>query len=143
MRAGTPISQSTGLLLVHAAKLHRSVVGHRLGQAGLHVGQDLVLLELDGSEGLSQRELADRLGVEQATVGMALRRLESAGFVRRRPAADDARVRNALLTEKGEAALYDIQDAWRAAEEMLTGRLIGRQATELRRALMSVLDDKP
>lgn len=143
MRAAAGVSQTTGLLLVRAAKLHRGVVGHRLAEAGLHVGQDLLLLELEGSEGLSQRELADRLNIEQATVGVALRRLEFAGFVRRRPASDDARVRNALLTGKGEAALVDIQDAWADAEQIFTAVLSAPRVTDLRQALTSVLDRTP
>jgi DNA-binding MarR family transcriptional regulator len=133
------IPQMTGLLLVRAAKLHRFVVADRLARVGLHVGQDLLLLELSRADGVSQRELADRLGVEQATVGVALRRLESGGFVQRRAAVDDARVRAVFLTERGRDALPAIDAAWREAETALVGRLSARQAEQLRKLLTAML----
>ncbi|HEX5595050.1 MAG TPA: MarR family transcriptional regulator [Micromonosporaceae bacterium] len=133
------ISETTGLLLVKAAKLHRSIVSDRLARVGLHVGQDLLLLELSRVDGVSQRELADRLGVEQATVGVALRRLESGGFVQRRAAVDDARVRAVFLTERGRDALPAIYAAWREAETALFGRLSAQQAEQLRKLLTAML----
>lgn len=132
--------ESMGMLVVRVAKLHRSVVAGELAKVGLHVGQDVLLAELDGSRGLSQRELADRLKVEQATVGVALRRLESAGFVRRQVSAEDARVRHAVLTEQGVGVLDAIRKAWHDAEHVLTSRLSDRRADELRRSLSALLD---
>lgn len=131
-----------GLLLVATAKMHRSVVAEHLARVGLHVGQDLLLLQLARADGISQRELADRLGVEQATVGVALRRLESGGFVQRRPAQDDARVRATFLTQRGRDALPHIDAAWREAEAVLVGRLSPRQAQQLRELLTAVTDGR-
>lgn len=131
--------QTTGLLLVRAAKLHRAAVSRHLARVGLHVGQDLLLLELEGSKGMPQRELADRLGVEQATVGVALRRLESAGFVQRRPASDDGRVRLVLLAPRGREVLPHVHAAWREAERVLANPLTASQLRELRALLGAVV----
>jgi DNA-binding MarR family transcriptional regulator len=130
--------QTTGLLLVRAAKLHRATVGRHLARAGLHVGQDLLLLELEGSTGMAQRELADRLGVEQATVGVALRRLEAAGFVERTSAPDDGRVRLVLLTPRGREALPQIHAAWQEGEKVLTDPLTAAQLRHLHAFLNSI-----
>ncbi len=140
MQASMSLADSTGLLVVRAAKLHRGVVARHLTEVGLHVGQELLLLELAGSDGLSQRELSERLGVEQATVAVALRRLEAAGFVERHTSPNDGRVRNAVLTGKGEGVLADIHAAWDAAEQALTGPLTERQIVELRRSLAALHD---
>lgn len=129
-------SQGAGLLLVLAAKRHRAAVGRVLASAGLYVGQDLLLRELKAvTDGMSQRELADRLGVEQATVGVALRRLEAGGFITRRSAPEDARVRLVLLTPSGRAALPLVDRAWGEAESVLTEHLTPVEARELHRLL--------
>jgi DNA-binding MarR family transcriptional regulator len=136
--SGDGVEQLTGLLLVRAAKLHRGVVARQLSEIGLHVGQDLLLLALEHSDGLSQRELADRLDVEQATVAVALRRLETAGFIRRSPAPDDRRVRRVVLTEQGMAALAHVRQAWTLAEAALTRHLNATQAAHLHQLLNAV-----
>ncbi len=127
--------QMTGMVLVRAAKLHRMAVARHLTAIGLHIGQDLLLLALENSDGLSQRELADRLEVEQATVAVALRRMESAGFVQRRPAPHDGRIRQVVLTEQGQAALPHVHDAWRDAEAVLARNLTSTQMVRLHRIL--------
>lgn len=132
------VPRTTGLLLVLAAKRHRSAVARVLASAGLHVGQDLLLRELKAADGMSQRELADRLGVEQATAGVALRRLEAGGFVSRRPAAGDGRVRLVFLTPSGHEALPHIDRAWREAESVLTDRLSSSELRELHELLNKV-----
>ncbi|MBA2316672.1 MAG: MarR family transcriptional regulator [Euzebyales bacterium] len=137
------MDRTTGVLLVRAAKAHRTVVAQHLAPVGLHVGQDLLLLELSRAEGMSQRQLADRLGVEQPTVGIALRRLEAAGFVQRRPAPDDARVRLVALTEQGRQTLQTIHSAWTAAEGLLTDRLTAKELGQLRRLLTAVTQSGP
>jgi len=55
---------------------------------------------------LSQSELADRLGVEGATMVAMVDRLVKAGLVRREPSTTDRRVKRVLLTDAG-AVLYD------------------------------------
>ncbi len=126
------------MLLVGAAKQHRAAVARRLSPLGLHIGQDLLLLELEARGGVSQRELAARLGVEQPTVGVALRRLEAAGFVQRRPAPHDGRVRLVFLTPQGRVALPHVHRAWQDAEQVVTGRLSVPQARQLRTLLTTV-----
>lgn len=121
-----------------AAKKHRSAVARVLASAGLHVGQDFLLRELAAADGLSQCELAGRLGIEQATVGVALRRLEAGGFLTRRPAPEDGRVRLVFLASAGRDALPHIDRSWREAESVLTEPLSPAELGELRKLLDKV-----
>ena len=132
------VTNTSGLLLVTAAKRHRTAVARVLASAGLHVGQDLLLRELALEDGLSQRELADRLGVEQATVGVAVRRLEAGGFLARRPAPEDGRVRLVYMTSAGREALPHIDRAWREAESVLAEPLSPTELRHLRELLNKV-----
>jgi MarR family transcriptional regulator for hemolysin len=67
---------------------------------------------------LSQRALADLLGVEGPSVVAMLDRLEQAGLVLRAPSATDRRVKQVHLTEGGRALYGKVRkeaDAFRAS----------------------------
>ncbi|MDQ3794653.1 MAG: MarR family transcriptional regulator [Actinomycetota bacterium] len=55
-----------------------------MAEVELHVGQEMVLIELWREDGLRGGELAERLGVVSPTVTKMLRRLERCGLVSRR-----------------------------------------------------------
>lgn len=67
----------------------------------LYVGQTEVLFLLDEKTNRSQKELAGELGVSKATIGVSLRRMESAGLINRITDAKDARCIRISLTDKG------------------------------------------
>ncbi|HEV2529139.1 MAG TPA: MarR family transcriptional regulator [Thermomicrobiales bacterium] len=54
---------------------------------GLNRGQLNVLLTIGSDEGLTQQDLADRLGLTKANVSQLLSRLEANGLIRREPVA--------------------------------------------------------
>lgn len=127
-----------GHLLVRVAKAHRRWVSEALEPHGLHVGQELLLARLCRTAGMRQTDLARDLGVELPTVHRTLTRLESAGFVTRRPDPDDARASLAFLTPAGEAACGLVQDIWAAAELRLTAGLKREDVGQVR-ALLGML----
>ena len=69
-----------------AARTER-LLGAALRRHGLNHAQLALLLSIGAAEGLTQQELADRLGLTKANVSQLLDRLEAAGLVRRTPAA--------------------------------------------------------
>jgi len=95
---------------------------------------------------LSQSELADRLGVEGATMVAMVDRLVRAGLVMREPSTTDRRVKRVALTPAGNL-LYDKVRAEAAAfrKELLAGidpkKLLA--ATELLEGLQGIIDGAP
>jgi DNA-binding MarR family transcriptional regulator len=69
-----------------AARTER-LLGAALRRHGLNRGQLAILLTIGAAEGLTQQELADRLGLTKANVSQLLDRLQASGLVRRVPAA--------------------------------------------------------
>jgi MarR family transcriptional regulator for hemolysin len=95
---------------------------------------------------LSQSELADKLGVEGATMVAMIDRLVNAGLVTREASTTDRRVKRVVLTSAG-SKIYDRVKAEAAAlrKELLTDTdpkklLI---ATELLESLREVIETKP
>ena len=90
--------------------------GRKLGFAP---GQFPVLAELWNEDGLTQRQLIDRLDAEQATIANTLARMERDGLITRRPHPTDRRIRHVFLTDRGHALKEDAMTAARAADDAL------------------------
>ncbi|TBW39791.1 MarR family transcriptional regulator [Siculibacillus lacustris] len=74
-----------------------------LAELGLTYPQYLVLLVLWRGDGLSVKALGERLDLDSGTLTPLLKRLEAAGLVARRRAAEDERVVRVDLTDRGRA----------------------------------------
>jgi DNA-binding MarR family transcriptional regulator len=140
IRAGDAgaVEETTGYLLAKVCRVHRSNIGGLLAGVGLHVGQEMVLLELWREDGLKGGVLADRLGVEPPTVTRMLRRMESCGFVERRPDPADARSFRVYLTEKGRALEEPVARIWKEVEEKTLQDISPEETLALRRLLARV-----
>lgn len=114
-----PVKRLTSFTLAKTCKAHRGNIGVMLAEHGLHVGQEMVLIELWQEDRLRGGELAARLGVEPPTITKMLRRLESCGLVERRPEPSDARSFRVQLTARGRALEELVARCWGAAEERL------------------------
>ena len=133
-----PIKRSTGYALAKECRAHRGDVGELLAEVGLHVGQEMVLIELWERDGLRGGELAERLGVEPPTVTRMLRRLEKCGFVKRRQDPSDARSFRVYLTGEGRSLESPVARCWeRVEEKAFAGMSVGERRT-FRRLLTKV-----
>ena len=70
---------------------------------GITYTQYLVFLVLWERDGVSVRELGERLYLDSGTLTPLLKKMEEAGFVKRTRSAEDGRVVLVHLTEKGRA----------------------------------------
>jgi len=132
------IKQATSFALAKVCKAHRANVGALLAEHGLHVGQEMVLVELWEDDGLRGGELAARLGVEPPTVTKMLRRLEVCGLVERRPDPTDARSFRVYLTREGRNLEQPVARCWEQAEGAALAGFGARDRQTFRRLLNRV-----
>jgi MarR family transcriptional regulator, organic hydroperoxide resistance regulator len=130
------IRQNTSFALAKVCRAHRTHVGELLAGHGLHVGQEMVLVELWQDDGLRGGDLADRLGVEPPTITRTLRRLESCGLVERRADPEDARSVRVYLTGQGQTLEEPVLRCWERAEQTV---LAGMNASD-RQTFQKLLD---
>lgn len=133
-----PIREKTGYALAKVCRTHRANVGELLAEIGLHVGQEMVLIELWEHDGLRGGELAARLGVEPPTVTKMLRRLENCGLVERRQDPADARSFQVFLTEDGHALEEPVTRCWEQVEEKTFSGLSAEERRSLHELLTKV-----
>ncbi|WP_026616731.1 MarR family winged helix-turn-helix transcriptional regulator [Ensifer aridi] len=90
--------------------------GQKLGFAP---GQFPILLELWSEDGLTQKQLLDRLDIEQATMANTLARMERDGLILRRRHPSDRRSQQIFLTERAREMEAAAKEAAAAAEQSL------------------------
>ena len=91
----------------------------RASELGFSPGQFPVLIELWNEDGLTQREILDRLEIEQATLANTLARMERDGLIRREPHPKDKRAICNFLTDKARKIENDAMVAAGEADEAL------------------------
>lgn len=82
-----------------------------LKEAGLHPGQMPLITSLYKKEGVTQKEIADKLGIKPSTINVMIRRLEKKEFVIRKQDPEDQRRSLVYLTVHGRGIYEKISGA--------------------------------
>ena len=106
-----------------------------VGGGSLTPKQARTLEQLDTDDPVMVTELAEYLGVTASTMSLNLKRLETAGLVRRSRDPDDARVMNVVLTPAGAAE----RQQSRAIDAQRVAALLDRLRPEERRGAAETL----
>ncbi|WP_433356528.1 MarR family winged helix-turn-helix transcriptional regulator [Microtetraspora malaysiensis] len=131
-------SGPVGYALAHAARAHRAVLQRRMAQLGLHLGQELLIVDIHHNPDTTQAELVQRIGFEQPTIAKALTRMERTGFIQRTADPGDRRVTRLRLTARGEAVVDAVTAAWAETDAQATAGLNDEEAEQLIRLLTTV-----
>src|SRR5260221_11399333 len=115
----TKLDGTYGLLIARVALIHRTRVSEYLAQHNLYVGQEMLLKCLWNQDGLSQKEIADLMGIQAATATRMVIRMEQAGFVKRTTDPEDQRVSQVYLTELGRGLQDAVEQGWMAIEQQI------------------------
>jgi len=119
-------------------QLHADLARHGFHDLGPSVGY--VVRAIAGAEApLSQRQLAEQLGITDQGAAKIVDDLVSRGFIRRRPSSDDARVKQLHLAARGQELLAAARRFHARFEAALT-RQVGADAATTRRVLAAIAD---
>jgi len=114
-----PARTPTGLELARAARTVSRAFGDALAEAGGSLPAWLILLNLKTRRVSSQRELAEAVGVREATLTHHLNAMDAQGLVTRTRDQANRRVHVVELTPAGEAAFLRLRDAATAFDRRL------------------------
>ncbi len=144
MTTQTPIEERFASALHAAARAWRQALDRRLRHLGIsQAGWLAVTVTAKSKNPQSQTELADKLGVEAATMVAMIDRLVKAQLVIREPSKTDRRVKYVALTEAGNRLYTNVRvEAEAFRREVLANvdrtRLVA--ATELLEELLKVVE---
>jgi len=119
-----PVTEARYLafLIMEAARLQRTVFDRRVRKIGFTRTQWMALRRVGDQPGVNQSELAELMEVEKASAGRVIDKLETFGWLERRPDDSDRRVKRVYLTELGRRIHREISPMAEAmVEEELTG----------------------
>lgn len=90
-----PDPDALGFVLIDVARMLRSAFERRIATAGLGLtpGEARTLVRIATLEGSRQLEIAQHMGIEPMTLSTYLDRLQSLGFIERRPDPADRRAK--------------------------------------------------
>jgi DNA-binding MarR family transcriptional regulator len=131
-----PHHESEGYLVRDAHRAFQRLLERRIAPHGVTRGQWYFLRVLWTKDGLSQRELSERVGMMEPTTVIALRSMEKAGLIRRMRSTDDRRVTHVRLTPKAKRMRDGLLKLAREINAQADDGLSSNDITVFRRVIM-------
>lgn len=131
-----PVQPPIGLHLASAARVVSRAFDEALTEAGGSLPVWLVLLNLKLRRPANQRELAEAVGVREATLTHHLNAMDSEGLITRRRDTTNRRIHVVELTESGEETFLRL----RSSAVAFDGRLRAGVTEDELASLEGVLD---
>ena len=136
-----PVREPLGLCLTRVSRTVSRAFDDALAEAGGSLPVWLVLISLKSGQLASQRELADAVGIQGATLTHHLDAMESAGLVTRRRDPENRRLHLVELTPAGDALFVRMRDAATAFDERLRAGLSRPEVAQLEVLLARLRDN--
>ena len=126
-----------GQLLHETARVWRHKLDQRLQPLGLSQAKWRTIAHLARGH-LTQRDLAERLSIEEPTLARLLTRLESEGWIKRENARHDRRCKTVHLQRKSSQLLRQIEDTARELRHELLQTISPRDLQTCVRVLVEI-----
>jgi MarR family transcriptional regulator for hemolysin len=130
-----PIPPPIGLQLARVSRAVSRAFDDTLVEAGGSLPVWLVILNLKTRRLANQRELAEAVGIREATLTHHLNAMEVGGLITRRRDIANRRIHVVELTESGEAAFLRLRKAAVAFDQQLRGGMTDEEIASLQGAL--------
>ncbi len=131
---------STAFLLAQVGAQAAMRYAERLAASGLSAAQSGMLRIIGAREGISQKALAGALGILPSRLVVLVDELEERGLVERRDSAEDRRVYELHLSERGRSALESVGRVARAHDDAFLEPLTEAERKKLRALLTKIAD---
>jgi MarR family transcriptional regulator, transcriptional regulator for hemolysin len=136
-----PAQQPLGLHLARVSRTVSRAFDDVLAEAGGSLPVWLVLISLKSGQLASQRELAEAVGIQGATLTHHLNAMESAGLVTRRRDPANRRLHLVELTPAGDELFFRLRDAATAFDQRLRTGFSDTETSQLKTLLARLRDN--
>ena len=134
-RIELPPERSVGYALRETFRAFSRLLTSRISAHGVTIGQWYFLRVLWEEDGLTQRELSQRVGMMEPTTVTALNGMERRGYVRRVRNSTDRRKVNVFLTQKGRSLRNNLLPHAVEVNEIATEGVAPEEIERLRKVL--------
>jgi MarR family transcriptional regulator, transcriptional regulator for hemolysin len=136
-----PAQQPLGLRLTRVSRAVSRAFDESLAQAGGSLPVWLVMIALKSRPVASQRELAEAVGIQGATLTHHLNAMESAGLVTRQRDPQNRRLHVVELTPAGDALFLRLREAAISFDQRLRAGLSDNDTRQLEFLLSRLRDN--
>jgi len=136
-----PKNENLDVLLRQVCKVHTNKVNKILDEVGMHIGQPMMLRSLYKKDGVPQSVLAREVVITPATTSAMVKRLEKGGYVIRKRDAEDERVSNVYLTNKGRKISSQLRDLKNKMEKLVFDGFSEEEKKIMRNYLERIIDN--
>jgi DNA-binding MarR family transcriptional regulator len=127
-----------GSIFTDTSRLHHRYHHAVFESFNLHRGQSRLFNKLEDSDGISQKELANRMNIAPATLTRMVQNMEKHGYVSRQTAANDQRVTLIHLTEKGIRTRAIIKEKLKAVDRKIFKNFTKAEKASLQEMLIRI-----
>lgn len=132
---------SLGYQVNHLARLLAQALHRRIAPLGVVPGQFAQLLALFEQDGLTQRELCERVRIEQPTMANTLQRMERDALIRREPDPADGRRARVVLTPRARDMEERLVAAARDVNAVATRGLSDHDVSAFMHTMARIIDN--
>lgn len=126
---------------IKVIKVHHQYLHLILERLDLHPGQPPLLFTLYKNDGLSQREIADKIHIKPSTITVMLTRMEKAGLITRKQDEFDQRISRVYLTEKGIEMCEELKKIMPVLNEQCFGNFTEEEKETFKYLLEKMADN--
>jgi DNA-binding MarR family transcriptional regulator len=121
--------------------LNRQLFMRLAADKGGHPGRTVILGMLAGNEGISQKDLAEKMHLARPTITIMLQKMEAEGLIERWDDPEDQRLTRIRLTDDGRSQGKDMGDAYACYVNTTIGKLSEDDRAEFARLLGLMSDN--
>lgn len=133
--------ESSFMLIHQVAHLAKYQALKEMESYGLKPNQAGILFILRTEGGLSQRELARKMGVTPPSMTVALKKLEKQGYILREQDAKDQRITRIQISDQGRNCLEGLQSMMWNLENGLYEGISREERQELKRIMLKMREN--
>ncbi|RED17353.1 DNA-binding MarR family transcriptional regulator [Parasphingopyxis lamellibrachiae] len=134
-------NNSIGYLTRVAFRSFSRLLEQRTLQHGVSAGQWRFLRQLWLNDGITQRELSEKVGLREPTTVIAIRSLEKAGLVTRKKSKVDRRKIHIHLTKEAKRLEHVLGPCVAEVQDMATRSMSDRDIEQLQALLKTTIDN--
>lgn len=136
-----PLSSAVIGSFMRVQHAHRQLMSRKMVDHGIPTAQIFCLKEIAHNDGITQRDLAEKLSVSRPTLTVMLQKMERTGLIERTSDADDQRFTRLHVSQRGAQLHESMHVALGQMVEEMAGTMTDEDKIELTRLLNLMYDN--
>ena len=141
LERGRKMENCTQLLIHQVLHLYLQRSIHLLRDLNIHPGQCGMLWVLNKHDGVSQKELAEKMRITPPSITVMIRKMEAEELIEKHQDEKDQRIARIYITDKGRKIAENMDDALHQLEKEASANMSEQEIMLLHRLLLQMKEN--